>query len=750
MKKRANFLFLLTILSILVNSLFVTNISYAKDDVPKKVRVGYYENEVFEEGASDDAIKNGYAYEYYRKMSEYTGWEYEYVYGDFVQVYDKLLKGEVDLVAGLAYTDDRKDLILYPERPMGAETYSLVKHESDDTITTLYPSLNGKKIGVLDSAVLDALRYFLSDHNISANIVAFSDYETLFAAFDKEEVDLMAAETDGTYGRNHAEVLMSFGASDYYLCVNKARKDLLIDLNSAQEQLFAEEPNYASLLRDKYFSVSLTSRAFTRSEKEWLNSNDKLCVGYLNNYLPYSDTDKNGKAIGIVTDVVPEILSTLGINTVKISYVGYDDYDSLTTALSAGDIDVAFPVGGGLYDSEEDGLYLSNPVLSSITNLIYSNEYISASSSDFAVNENNNMQYYYIKTHYPESTISFYPSTEKCLEAVVKGDAKCTTLNGLRTNDLLKNRAYRKLSFRQLSYSDNRCFGVRIGNEGLLKIFNRGIGILGQDYAVNLAYQYSQKLYKHTVLDGIIDNLWIITTLVSIIVILIVIIYLRDRGRAVSAIREKELARNEMEEANRSKTLFLTKLSEDMREFVTFIVNNVNTAYEHVDEPHAVAFLGRVNNSCEHLLWLIDDIHDLSSVESGQNSDDDENINFRQFINDLKNSSSQNINDTISSYNFKGRRVLIVVRLKDIQITAAQIMKKVGFEVQIATDGTEALNIINAAPAGYFDFILIDIQAPNVEGYEASRQIRRINDRDKASIPIAAFSADAFRNLKEV
>ena len=218
----------------------------------------------------------------------------------------------------------------------------------------------------------------------------------------------------------------------------------------------------------------------------------------------------------------------------------------MTTALSAGDIDVAFPVGGGLYYSEEDGLYLSNPVLSSITNLIYSNEYISASSSDFAVNENNNMQYYYIKTHYPESTISFYPSTEKCLEAELKGDAKCTTLNGLRTNDLLKNRAYRKLSFRQLSYSDNRCFGVRIGNEGLLKIFNRGIGILGQDYAVNLAYQYSQKLYKHTVLDGIIDNLWIITTLVSIIVILIVIIYLRDRGRAVSAIRENEIARNEL------------------------------------------------------------------------------------------------------------------------------------------------------------------------------------------------------------
>ena len=163
----------------------------------------------------------------------------------------------------------------------------------------------------------------------------------------------------------------------------------------------------------------------------------------------------------------------------------------------------------------------------------------------------------------------------------------------------------------------------------------------------------------------------------------------------------------------------------------------------------AVAFLGRVNNSCEHLLWLIDDIHDLSSVESGQYIGDDQNISFRNFINDLKNSSSQNINDTIRRYNFNGRRVLLVDRLKDVQLAATRILKKVGFEVQIATDGTEAVNIIIGARAEYFDLILMDIQAPNVECYEAARQIRKMEDRDKASIPIVAFSADAFRNLKE-
>ncbi len=53
--------------------------AFASETGENRVRVGYYENEVFEEGARDGAVKTGYAYEYYQKLSEYTGWRYEYV-----------------------------------------------------------------------------------------------------------------------------------------------------------------------------------------------------------------------------------------------------------------------------------------------------------------------------------------------------------------------------------------------------------------------------------------------------------------------------------------------------------------------------------------------------------------------------------------------------------------------------------------------------------------------------------------------
>ena len=59
------------------------------------VRVGYYENEVFQEGAREGAVKSGYAYEYYQKLSEYTGWQYDYVYGEFGDLYQMLLDGDI-------------------------------------------------------------------------------------------------------------------------------------------------------------------------------------------------------------------------------------------------------------------------------------------------------------------------------------------------------------------------------------------------------------------------------------------------------------------------------------------------------------------------------------------------------------------------------------------------------------------------------------------------------------------------------
>ena len=294
---------LITVLTVLALSLTIAApAAYAdsgSDTETKTVKIGYYENEVFEEGARDDVPKKGYAYEYYQKLSEYTGWKYEYVYGSFSVLYQKLIDGKIDMLAGLAKKEEREGIIGYPDAPMGSETYNLIKHVNDNKVTADPSTMNGRKIGVLESAVADSLKKYLDEHKITADVKVYSDNKDMFEDFDKDVIDVLAVEGDGAYGRNNVEVLCSFGASDYYLCVDINNKKLLKELNTAQMTLDAEEPNYITSLRAKFYPISVASRAMSDAEKKWIKNNDSITFGYLKGYLPYCDEDSKGNVTGM-------------------------------------------------------------------------------------------------------------------------------------------------------------------------------------------------------------------------------------------------------------------------------------------------------------------------------------------------------------------------------------------------------------------------------------------------------------------
>ena len=641
--------------------------AFAADDEQLAVKVGYYENEVFQEGAAEGAVKSGYAYEYYRKLSEYTGWRYEYVYGDYADLYQKLLNGEVDLLAGLAWKEDRVGLIGYPDSAMGNESYNLVKHTSDTDIVADPSSLSQKKIGVLDSAMLDVLRNYLDEHKVEAEVVPFTSYDELLAAFDEHTVDVLAIEGDSGYIREDAEVVTLFGSADYFLCVNVKRPDLLEELNRAQAQLFIEEPNYISSLNSKYYSHTTSSRAYTTIEREWIDEHESMKVGYLNNYLPYSDTDEKGEVTGIVKDVVAGIVEDLGLQDIQVSYQGFASYDDMIVAVNAGEIDVAFPVGGGLYYSEENGIYQTNAVASASTELVYKGEYSDAVVDSFAVNEKNRMQYYYIKTNFPEAEITLYPSIDDCLEAVLAGKVGCTTLNGLRANDILKNRKYSNLSLKQLSYSDDRCFGVKIGNEGLLKLLNRGLSVVGEDYIMGVVSDYTDELYSYSVIDFLLDHIALMAAIILALAALIMAFLVRDSKRTRRLAADKEAARQELEDKNReleesqaaladalvaaehasrAKTTFLNNMSHDIRTPMNAIVGFTALAASHIDNKEQVLdYLGKISVSSQHLLSLINDVLDMSRIESGKVKIEEGDVHLPELIHDLRTIVQADITD---------------------------------------------------------------------------------------------------------
>jgi len=98
-----------------------------------------------------------------------------------------------------------------------------------------------------------------------------------------------------------------------------------------------------------------------------------------------------------------------------------------------------------------------------------------------------------------------------------------------------------------------------------------------------------------------------------------------------------------------------------------------------------------------------------------------------------------------TSYDFTGKRVL-VVEDSDINIEIAKnILLHKNFEVEVALNGAEAVRAFESHETGYYDAILMDIRMPVMDGLEATKAIRGMADRaDSCKIPIVAMTANAF------
>ncbi len=99
---------------------------------------------------------------------------------------------------------------------------------------------------------------------------------------------------------------------------------------------------------------------------------------------------------------------------------------------------------------------------------------------------------------------------------------------------------------------------------------------------------------------------------------------------------------------------------------------------------------------------------------------------------------------------FSGRRILLAEDNEMNQMIAEAILTNVGFEVDKAGDGHIAVEKMKDAPAGTYDIILMDIQMPNMDGYEATKMIRALEDKNKANIPIIAVTANAFEEDRKL
>lgn len=98
---------------------------------------------------------------------------------------------------------------------------------------------------------------------------------------------------------------------------------------------------------------------------------------------------------------------------------------------------------------------------------------------------------------------------------------------------------------------------------------------------------------------------------------------------------------------------------------------------------------------------------------------------------------------------FKNKKILLVEDNELNREIAVELLKEAGFILDTAEDGTIAVEKMRTAKPGQYDLILMDIQMPIMDGYEATRQIRKLENPETANIPIVAITANAFEEDRQ-
>ena len=127
------------------------------------------------------------------------------------------------------------------------------------------------------------------------------------------------------------------------------------------------------------------------------------------------------------------------------------------------------------------------------------------------------------------------------------------------------------------------------------------------------------------------------------------------------------------------------------------------------------------------------------------------------FMSDLKSAllaanhliEKENESASWTEADFSGKRILLVEDNELNREIAEAILTETGFEVESAPDGTDAVDMVRQAQEHYYDAVLMDVQMPVMDGYEATRTIRALPRQDVKTLPIIAMTANAMEEDKE-
>ena len=608
----------------------VLPVKAAAETAPVKVvRVGSFEdtfNYCNEKGA-----RKGYGYELLETLSGYTGWQFEYVTCDWSDCFEKLENGEIDIMGGISYTEDRAEEMLFSDEPMGEEKYYLYADLSRADISASdFKILDGKKIGVVMGTEPEVmLTEWEEKHGIKTQHVNISNNEDVKQKLANHEIDCFVSLEESYWAELGISTITRVGKSSIYYVLNKDRSDLKEELDNAMHALDEEAPFYTADLCKKYFSLDYKP-ILTGEEKAWLKEHGAIRMGFLTSDSGVSTYDPaTGELTGVITDYIQFAADCLGNQELEFQLVGYDDKEAELNALKSGEIDMIFHFDQSPNLAEEYRVARTNTTWTANMMVVTNKQRFNENQVNrVAVPQNKISLTRYIAFYYPQWEIVDCDTQEDAARLVKDGQADCF-VTGISS----ENKYSKKYSFYSVPLVNpvRSCFAVNSGNRSLLSILNKTIKAMPANMLTSSLAMHKSSARKVTLSDFIKDNFFMVLLVSSIAVaaVLLTILKLLQKARKAEAAAKKaandtqelnaklQVAVEKAESANRAKSTFLFNMSHDIRTPMNAIIGYADLASRHSDDPAKLKnYMENIQVCGQNLLMLLNNVLDLARIEN--------------------------------------------------------------------------------------------------------------------------------------
>lgn len=605
---------------LLLCTLAGNTVSAADSGSNHTIKVGFFSFPGYHE-IEKNSVRRGYGVDFLLLMQRYSDLNYEYVGYDrsWEDMLQMLRDGEIDMVTSARKTPEREKEFDFSE-PIGSASVHLnVLTDNNDYKPGDFSSFDGMRIGLLAGSSRNAdVTDYAHENGFTYKATIYQTVEELVHALNSHKVDAIA--TSSIRKITGEKTIAEFAENNFYAIVRKGDTDLLNEINYAIKEMDTNEGDWRNELYYKNYSDdNTTSLVFTQREKDYIaavqTGKKEITVAAQPDRDPYSYVE-NGQLTGIIPDYFSYLMQMADLPYTELVAKDREEYEKWTlsgyaTAFIDCRYDRAPELKADAFGPTTDS-YMQI-TLSKVTRKGFSGKIHSIATVDTqgisGIEDNIAEDAQYV----------IVDSRQDAMQAVKDGKADACYVYTYMAEKFINSDLDGTLNHSIMNspvYDEYIVINADSDHE-LISILNKCIRATNIHKMDELVTQYTSYSLKNlTPLQYLMTHPAVAISVALIvfasIVILILIIKNSQKAHA----------------ANKAKTTFLFNMSHDIRTPMNAIIGFTDLAAQNPGNPEkTIYYLDKIRKSSDNLLNLLDDVLEMSRIESGKISVSEDILN---------------------------------------------------------------------------------------------------------------------------